>query len=234
MLEVISFGPMGYGDELARGLGLTLALAAASFAVALVVGIALGPIAAKRKCRFCRWLWSGLATVFMGIPELLIILFVYYNLPFIVSGVFGVSLDIGPFTAGVIALGATIGIYSAEVVRGAILNIPQGQIEAGQALGLRKLHLWRLVLLPQVIRLALPGLSNNAILTLKSTALVSLIGLRDFVGMANIAARNTFEPFLFFFVIGIVYIFLGWAVRLISKFLERQYDFDSRRGGVAP
>ena len=108
--------------------------------------------------------------------------------------------------------------YTGEVVRGAVSNVPAGQFEAARALGVGTFHLWRLVVIPQAFRLALPGLTNIWLILLKDTALVSLVGLEDIVRVANIAAGTTQEPFLFYIVAMLAFVAVaGLSMMAVHK-----------------
>lgn len=198
-MELLSLGAQGYGDELLWGLALTLFLALTSFFLSCVLGLAFGSIAVSRR-RLARGFWKVYTSITMGVPSILVIFFVYFNLPFLLRSVLGVEVEISSLTAGIVALTLVYAAYTGEVVRGAVSNVPAGQFEAARALGVQTFHLWRLIIVPQAVRLALPGLANIWLILLKDTALVSLVGLEDIVRVANIAAGTTQEPFLFYIV----------------------------------
>ena len=115
-------------------------------------------------------------------------------------------VDINAFAAGTVTLGFIFGAYLTETFRGAILSIPRGQIEAGHAMGLSRGQVLRDIVLPQMIRHAIPGFTNNWLVLLKATALVSIIGLDDMVHRASLASAATREPFTFYALIGAIYL----------------------------
>ena len=198
-MEVLGFGSEGYGDELLWGLALTLSLALASFLLSCILGLAFGFIARSRR-PLARAFWRAYTSVMMGVPSVLVICFIYFNLPFLLGSVLAINVEVTALTAGIVALTLVYAAYAGEVVRGAVSNVPVGQFEAARALGVPTFPLWRLIVIPQALRLALPGLSNIWLILLKDTALVSLVGLEDIVRVANIAAGTTQEPFLFYIV----------------------------------
>jgi His/Glu/Gln/Arg/opine family amino acid ABC transporter permease subunit len=214
-MEPLSFGAAGWGDELAEGAALTLALAVG----ALLVGVPLGLLgAAMRLSRFAiiANVAAAYVAVMRGVPELLIVLLVYYGGGFAwqaVLGWFGYVgyAEIDAFAAGVTALGVVFGAFATEVFRGAFLAVPAGQIEAARALGMHRFAVFRLVLLPQAWRLALPGLGNLWLVLLKDTALVSVIALNELTRMTTIAVGATKQPFTFYFAACAIYLALTLA-----------------------
>jgi polar amino acid transport system permease protein len=157
----------------------------------------------------------------MGVPSILIVFFLYFNAPGLLKSAFNLRVDVTPFVAGVSALAIVYAAYIGEAVRGAVLNIPRGQWDVAHALGLKNLSMWWLVILPQIWRIALPGVTNVWMTTLKDTALVSLVGLTDLVRMADIAAAATQEPFLFYVVAGLVFVVFSGLTMAGSVRLER-------------
>ena len=161
-----------------------------------------------------------------GVPELLWVLLIYYGS---VSSVQALGemigkpgLEMSPFAAGVLALGLCFGSFDTDVFCGALLSIPRGQREAGLALGLsRKRILWQLVL-PQMWRVALPGLGNLYMILMKDTALVSVIGLNEVMRQAQIAVTASKQPFTFFMVAAIIYLSLTVLSMLVLQWFERR------------
>ena len=219
-MELLNFDDTGYGDELLAGVFITIRLALLSFLLALILGVVLGFVALAKN-RLLQAFWRTYASVFMGVPSILIVFFLYFNAPGLLKSAFNLRVDVTPFVAGVSALAIVYAAYVGEAVRGAVLNIPRGQWDAAHALGLRNLSMWWLVILPQIWRIALPGVTNIWMTTLKDTALVSLVGLTDLVRMADIAAAATQEPFLFYVVAGLVFVMFSGLTMAGSVRLER-------------
>lgn len=219
-MELLNFDDTGYGDELLAGVFITIRLALLSFLLALILGVVLGFVALAKN-RLLQAFWRTYASVFMGVPSILIVFFLYFNAPGLLKSAFNLRVDVTPFVAGVSALAIVYAAYIGEAVRGAVLNIPRGQWDAAHALGLRNLSMWWLVILPQIWRIALPGVTNIWMTTLKDTALVSLVGLTDLVRMADIAAAATQEPFLFYVVAGLVFVVFSGLTMAGSVRLER-------------
>ena len=168
------------------------------------------------------------ATLVRGVPELVLMLLVFYGGQGLVGGALEAlglpPVEIDQFMAGVFTLGFIYGAYLSETFRGALLGVPPGQWEAGLAYGMgRGRVFWRLIL-PQAARLALPGLTNNWLVLLKSTALVSIIGLSDLVKAAQNAGKSTSEPLYFLILAGLVYLVITTLSNRIFKRLERRYN----------
>jgi His/Glu/Gln/Arg/opine family amino acid ABC transporter permease subunit len=225
MEDIIAAGPL-----LAQGFGVTLALAALSLALATVLG-ALGAAAKLGGGRIARGFAEIYTLVFRGVPELVIILIVYFvgqRLVNAAAGAVGLEgVDVSTFGAGVLALGLTYGAYLTETFRGAYRAIPVGQIEAARAFGLgRGRTLWRIVA-PQLMRFALPGFTNIWQVLAKATAVVSVIGLNDLVGLAVKIGRRERDPFTFLLVVLIAYLAItavsGWALNRAEKRLARGF-----------
>lgn len=215
-----------YSPLLARGAVVTIALALASLALATVLGglAAAGRIAGGSISRGAVLVYTSIVR---GVPDLVMILLIYFGgqrlLNVIVTGMGFETVALSPFWAGVIAIGFIYGAYLAETFRGAYMTIPKGQIEAGQALGLRGIPLVGRVIIPQLIRFALPGYGNVWQVLVKSTAVVSVIGLEDLVGLANDAGKTAREPFLFLSAVMLVYLAITWASTNTLALMERRY-----------
>lgn len=211
-LDLLSFGPGGWGDELAEGTWLTVRLALATLPVGLVVGflIALAKNSSEPSLRAAANVYT---TIFRGVPELLTLFIVYYGGQVLLQALVGLFTDtyveVSGFFAGLIALGLVFSAFSSEVFLSALRGISAGQYEAAAALGLSRFAAMRLVILPQLIRLALPGLSNLWLVLLKDTALVSVIALDDLLRKTNVAVGSTKEPFLFYLVACLIYLALS-------------------------
>ena len=137
-------------------------------------------------------------------------------------------IDISPFIAGVLTIGFIFGAYMAETFRGAILAIDRGQLEAAAAYGMTPAQVFRRVLFPQMVRHALPGFGNNWLVLLKTTALVSVIGLDDMVRKAGLAAGTTQLPFTFYMAVALIFlVFTAFSTTLL-KWAERHYAIQTR------
>ncbi|MFT5721527.1 MAG: His/Glu/Gln/Arg/opine family amino acid ABC transporter permease subunit [Motiliproteus sp.] len=219
----------GFGDQLLAGTWVTLQLALCSLSLGLVFGLT-GAAAKLSGFAPARALATFYTSLIRGIPELLTVLIIYFGATTVLMAIasnFGYEeyIEISPFIAGVIALSLTFGAYSTEVLRGAMLAIPKGQSEAAEALGMSSLRIFFRITLPQVWRLALPGLGNLFLVLLKDTALVSVIGLEDIMRKANVAVGFTKEPFLFYMTAAAIYLVLTVITMLVIHWLERRANY---------
>jgi His/Glu/Gln/Arg/opine family amino acid ABC transporter permease subunit len=209
---------VGYFQQLASGAVITIELAVSSYLLALASGTVVGLVTLSHN-----WLiqavWRVYASVIMGVPSLLVIFLFYYSGSAVLEGV----IDITPFAAGLAALVVVYTVYIAELVRGAVRNVPRGQFEASAALAIRPLAAWRHVILPQAIRLALAGLITIWMVMLKDTALVSLAGLNDLVAHAKTAAGATKEPFIYFIIASLFFVIFSALTLRASAWLERRF-----------
>ena len=227
----MNFDLYGFGPALAAGTLMTIKLALSALCLGLVLGL-LGALAKTSPYKPLQWLGGTYSTIVRGIPELLWVLLIYFgtvNALRALGEYLGVgSLELNPFAAGTIALGICFGAYATEVFRGAILAIPKGHREAGQALGMSKPRIfWRLIL-PQMWRIALPGLGNLFMILMKDTALVSVIGLEEIMRRSQIAVTASKEPFTFYMVAAFIYLGLTVLAMIGMHFLEKR----SSRGFV--
>jgi len=217
----------GYFSAILGGLWVTLSVAAVSLATACLFGL-VGAVAKLSGSRTARLLAETYTTVIRGLPELVLMLFIFYGGQIMLNALAESQgwgyIDVPPFTAGVLTIGFIFGAYLTETFRGAILAIPRGQIEAAQAYGLSKAKVLTRIVLPQMVRHAIPGFSNNWLVMVKATALVSIIGLDDMVHRANLAASATREPFTFFVVIALIYLAITTVSIFLLSRLERRYS----------
>lgn len=206
-------------DYIATVLGagwISLQLAFLSLALAVVLGL-LGALCKRSGSRVLRFSAGLYTTVVRGVPDLVLMLLVFYSLPALLnqwleSTGSTYTIEFSPFSAGCVTLGLIFGAYMTETFRGALQGIPHGQIEAAHAYGLGRMRTWRSIVLPQMIRLALPGFTNNWLVLVKATALVSLLGLQDIMFRARGAAEATGKPFTFYLLAGSFYL----AITVVS------------------
>jgi His/Glu/Gln/Arg/opine family amino acid ABC transporter permease subunit len=215
-----------YAPLLASGALVTIALALLALALATALG-ALGAAAKLGGGKLARAAAFSYTTIVRGIPDLVLLLLVYFGGQRLLNAVlsaFGTGpVSISAFWAGVLAIGFIYGAYLTETFRGAYLTIPPGQVEAAKALGMHSLALHWTVTLPQLLRFALPGYANVWQVLVKSTAVVSVIGLEDLVGLANDAGKTVREPFVFFSAVLLVYLAITWFSTMVFGWLEARH-----------
>ncbi|MFJ4457654.1 ABC transporter permease [Pseudomonas sp. NPDC089392] len=218
----------GYGAVILDGAWLTLQLALSSMALAIVLGL-IGVALRLSPVRWLAWLGDLYSTVIRGIPDLVLILLIFYGGQDIINRVapllgYEDYIDLNPLIAGIGTLGFIFGAYLSETFRGAFLGIPKGQGEAGVAYGMSPRQVFFRIQVPQMIRLAIPGFTNNWLVLTKATALISVVGLQDMMFKAKQAADATREPFTFFLAVAALYLVLTSVSLLALKYLERRYS----------
>lgn len=231
MLELFAYGDTGWGDELLKGFGVTIALAVVTLPIGIFLGF-LAAMASMARNGTLRWIGIGYTTVFRGVPELLTLFTVYNGAALILNRLAKMAnpdagfVELSPFVAGVVSLSLVFGAFAAEVLRGAFQALDKGQVEAGLAVGMRQSDVFRRVKLPQVWRFALPGLGNLWVNLVKDTALVSIISLDDLMRMTSVAVGFTKKPFTFFLAACLAY----WAVCALSEIVAARLEARANRG----
>jgi len=223
----------GYGHLLIDGALVTLSVGVAAMAAALALGI-LGALARLSPSPVLRGLGATYATVIRGIPELVLMLLVYYGgtllLQWLLSlGGGDVRVDLNAFLAGTLVIGFVYGAYATEIFRGAFLAIPRGQVEAAQAFGMSKGQVFFRIKLPQAWRLAIPGLGNLWLTLLKATSITSVIGLTELARQADLIKAPTKMPFTVFFVACLLYLAMTAVSDVVRIRAERWASSGFRR-----
>tara|TARA_Y100000817_G_scaffold307362_1_gene293739 strand:- start:896 stop:1588 length:693 start_codon:yes stop_codon:yes gene_type:complete len=227
-MELLYFGQKGWGDELFYAFLMTIAVSIAAFAVGIVLSIIFTPLKFS-KSKILNFISNFYTTVIRGVPELLIIYLFFFGgsgAVMFVASIFGYNeyIEINAFITGSLAIGMISGAYSTEVFRGAIQSIEKGQFEACKVLGLKKYLYFLKIILPQMLRLAIPNLSNVWQLTLKDTALISVTGLVEIMRQSYIAAGSTRDPLFFYSFAAFLYLILTFiSMKIINK-LEKKYS----------
>ena len=222
----------GFLPSLIEGAGTTLAVAICSLVVAVLLGLA-GALMKLSHSRLLQSTATVYTTLIRGVPDLVLMLLIFYGGQLAINEVapsFGFTevIDINPFVAGVATIGFIFGAYLTETFRGAIMAIPPGQREAGIAYGMTSRQVFRRIVFPQMVRFALPGFTNNWLVLVKSTALVSVIGLSDMMSRAGLAAGATREPFTFYLTAALLYLAITTVSVVILRELERRYSIGVR------
>jgi len=229
----LAYGPTGWGDELLYGAWLTIAISFCSYAIGLALGL-LGALAKRSERRLPRAIAWFYTTVVRAVPELLLILLIYYtSTSAIRSLVVGLGIanefEVNSFLAACLALGIVQGAYSTEVFRGAILSLGAGQPEAAKSLGLSNWLTFRLVIFPQMIRSALPALGNLWLVVLKESSLISVVGYSEVLFTAKTAAGSTHRYLYFFTVAAFGFLILTLLSTSLFQALEDRAGKHLRR-----
>ncbi|MNH90114.1 Histidine transport system permease protein HisQ [compost metagenome] len=230
-LGLSAFSLKGFGPLLMEGTWMTIKLSAMSLLVAVLLGL-LGASAKLSKVKLLRLVAQCYTTLIRGVPDLVLMLLIFYSLQTWLTSLTDYMeweyIEINPFSAGVLTLGFIYGAYFTETFRGAILAVPRGQVEAATAYGLKRGQRFRIVVFPQMMRFALPGIGNNWMVMLKATALVSIIGLADLVKAAQDAGKSTYQLFYFLVLAALIYLLITSASNFILRWLERRYAAGAR------
>jgi polar amino acid transport system permease protein len=224
MLDLLRLSPPGWGGALLAGAVVTLEIAALSFAVGLVLGL-FGAAAKLSGNRILFWIAETYTTLVRAIPELLLIVVLFYAGSGAIAALFlfaGMEhFEVSGFAAAVGVLGIVQGAYQTEVLRGAIIAIPYGEIEAARAFGMSPTLRLRRVTFPAMLPVALPGLGNLWMVLLKDTALISVVGFSELLYVGKQAAGSTKHYFLFYLAVGAIYLAMTLGSNLVLTVFER-------------
>jgi arginine/ornithine transport system permease protein len=243
----------GYGPSIFNGAIITIQLALFSLVIAVILGLVTA-VARYSGGKLASTLAVSYTSLVRGVPDLVLMMLMYFGLQvglnsfsewlyelhenYAINDFYlahgwttlstfyddGLYINIDEFNAGVLTIGFIFGAYMAETFRGALLSVDKGQIEAATAYGMSEWRIFRRVMFPQMMRFALPGIGNNWLVLVKTTALVSVIGLSDMVKLAKEAAMTTYQPFVFFIPVALVYLAITTVSEIALKYLERHYS----------
>jgi len=232
-LDLLRYGDKGWGDELLAGTLLTLQISFCGYLIGLGLGLlgAWGKLSGNRTSFLISETYT---TLVRAVPELLLILLLYYSGSEAIARVLaligqGEQIQVNGFAAAVATLGFVQGAYSTEVLRGAILSVPKGQMEAAKAYGMPAVLRFRRILFPLMFRYALPGLNNLWVNILKDSSLISVVGLSELVFTSKTAASGTKHYFFFYTVAGLVFMVLTTLSNVGVGVLERRVNRGVRR-----
>ncbi len=227
-MELLLFGETGWGDELLIATLMTLAVSITAMLIGFVFALIFTPLKLSKN-KFLNLIANFYTTVIRGVPELLVIYLFFFggsSAIMFVASIFGYNdyIEINAFLTGAFSIGIISGAYSTEVFRGAIQSIDKGQFEASNVLGFNKVTRFFKIILPQMLRLSIPNLSNVWQITLKDTSLISVTGLVEIMRQSYIAAGSTRDPLLFYSVAAVLYLMLTFlSMKFINK-MEIKYN----------
>lgn len=229
IFDLLSPSPPGWGGNLLRGLLASVQIALGAFGLGLLLGTG-GAYGKLYGGPVVRDLLEIYTTVVRAVPELVLILLLYYAGTDLINRALTAigygPVDISGLVAGIVTLGFVQGAYATEVLRGAILAVPQGQIEAARAYGMPPWLLMRRITLPAMLPFAIPGLANLWLIATKDTALLAVVGFNELTLATRQAAGTTKAYFTFFMAAGVLYLLLT----LFSDVIIRRVERWSRRG----
>ena len=227
-MDLLAFGKTGWGDELFYATLMTIAVSITAMLIGFLFAAVFTPLKLS-KHKSLNLIGNFYTTVIRGVPELLVIYLFFFggsSVIMYVASIFGYFeyIEINAFTTGSLAIGIISGAYSTEVFRGAIQSIDKGQFEAAKVLGISKFGQFYKIIMPQMLRLAIPNLSNVWQITLKDTSLISVTGLVEIMRQSYIAAGSTRDPLFFYSFAAVLYLLLTFlSMKLINK-LEVKYS----------
>lgn len=241
----------GYESAIVDGALITLQVALLSLLLAVFLGL-LGALAKMAPYRWARSIATLYTTIVRGIPDLVLMMLLFFGGQMLLNnGLYASNewinewmtnsnpdhewvsylpdyIEISPFIAGVLTIGFIFGAYMAETFRGAIMAVDRGELEAAKAYGMSGMMAFRRILFPQMIRHALPGFGNNWLVLLKTTALVSIIGLEDMVRVSSMAAGTTKMPFTFYMTVACIFLFFTAVSTGVLTLIERKFSIHMR------
>ncbi|EHT4941396.1 arginine ABC transporter permease ArtQ [Vibrio vulnificus] len=213
----------GYSLSLAQASWMTIQLALVSLAVGLVLAVVFAGGEMTRH-PLVKWPTTALVTVLRGLPELLVVLFIYFGSTQVLFLLTGDFIEVSPFLSGVIALSLIFASYASQTIRGALKAVNKGQREAASALGMSKSRTFFRIVLPQAVRHALPGLTNQWLVLLKDTALVSLIGVTDLLKQAQLTSAATHEAFTWYATAAAIYLVITLVTQRAVKIIDAKFS----------
>ena len=221
-MELLAFGNTGWGDELFIATLMTVAVSITAMVIGFIFALIFTPLKLS-KYKFLNYIANFYTTIIRGVPELLVIYLFFFGgsgAIMYVASIFGYNeyIEINAFLTGAFSIGIISGDYSTEVFRGALQSIDKGQFEASNVLGFNKIIRFYKIILPQMLRLSIPNLSNVWQITLKDTSLISVTGLVEIMRQSYIAAGSTRDPLFFYTFAAILYLLLTF---LSMKFINR-------------
>ena len=217
-----------FSRALQEGVVMTVSLTIVSFAFGLLIGLGVALMRGSRNpvLRGAGWTYIWL---FRALPTLILLFLVWFALPQLVPALKGPDFE--PFYAAAIALSVNEGAYAAEIIRGGLLSIDDGQRLAARALGMPPRSVFRRVVAPQVIRVITPALSNDFITLLKITSLAYAVSLRELMTMAQIQVATSFQYAEWYGAAAVYYLVLVSIFMLVQSRFERRYVWASQRRG---
>ena len=227
-MGLLAFGDNGWGDELFFATLMTLAVAITAMFIGFIFSLIFTPLKITNN-KILNFIGNFYTTVIRGVPELLVIYLFFFGgsaAVMFVGKIFGYGgyIEINAFITGAFSIGIISGAYSTEVFRGAIQSIDKGQFEACKVLGLNKYIYSFKIVIPQMLRLAIPNLNNVWQITLKDTSLISVTGLVEIMRQSYVAAGSTRDPLFFYSFAALLYLILTFFSMKIFNKLEQNYN----------
>lgn len=221
-----SSGLLDWTGAILNGALVTIQIAVAAYLIGLVLGL-LGATAKLSGSRALKGLATGYTTIVRAVPELLLIIILYYSGQEALNALLRWlevegTYDISGFAAAIAVLAVVEGAYLTEIFRGAIVAIPRGHIEAADAFGMTRRQRFRRIVLPEMLPNALGGMSNIWLVLVKDTALVSVVGFQELFFTTQQAAASTRSYFIFYAAAGVIYLLMTMTSNVFFNRVERR------------
>ncbi|HCE3311215.1 arginine ABC transporter permease ArtQ [Vibrio parahaemolyticus] len=220
----------GYSLSLVQASWMTVQLAFTSLLVGLILAVVFASGEMSRRV-FVKWPTTAFVTVVRGLPEILVVLFIYFGSTQVLFLITGDFIEVSPFLSGVVALSLIFASYASQTLRGALKAVGRGQREAASALGISQSHAFVRIVLPQAVRHALPGLTNQWLVLLKDTALVSLIGVTDLLKQAQLTSAATHEAFTWYATAAAIYLVITLITQRAVKEIDKKFSIQGMSMG---
>ncbi|MCS0197725.1 arginine ABC transporter permease ArtQ [Vibrio alginolyticus] len=220
----------GYSLSLVQASWMTAQLAFTSLLVGLILAVVFASGEMSRRV-FIKWPMTAFVTIVRGLPEILVVLFIYFGSTQVLFLITGDFIEVSPFLSGVVALSLIFASYASQTLRGALKAVGRGQREAASALGISQAHAFVRIVLPQAVRHALPGLTNQWLVLLKDTALVSLIGVTDLLKQAQLTSAATHEAFTWYATAAAIYLGITLITQRAVKLIDKKFSIQGMSMG---
>ncbi|OHY96425.1 ABC transporter [Vibrio rotiferianus] len=220
----------GYSLSLVQASWMTVQLAFTSLLVGLILAVVFASGEMSRRV-FVKWPMTAFVTIVRGLPEILVVLFIYFGSTQVLFLITGDFIEVSPFLSGVVALSLIFASYASQTLRGALKAVGRGQREAASALGISSAHAFVRIVLPQAVRHALPGLTNQWLVLLKDTALVSLIGVTDLLKQAQLTSAATHEAFTWYATAAAIYLGITLITQRAVKLIDKKFSIQGMSMG---
>ncbi|WP_417696978.1 amino acid ABC transporter permease [Psychromonas sp.] len=208
-----------YIFTLLKGVLITLEVSISSFGIGLIMALFMAPLSIYGS-RYIQLAIKIYVDIFRGLPELLIIFFFFYGGTVALTNISGSYFEVSALAAGIGALAIVASAYLTEILRAALLSLDKGQLEASYAFGFTPLQTFRLIVLPQSIKLAAPGMANQWLVSLKESALVSVIGLEELMRVTVVSAGSTQQHLLFYTIAAALYLLISYISQVIINSMQ--------------
>ena len=212
---------------LLEGIQMTILISLISILIGVVIGF-VSCIMGMSKNIILRGISAVYIWIIRGTPMIVQAFIVYFGMPQLVQKLIDPSFRIEAFAAGVITLSLNAGAYLSEIFRGGITAVPKGQTEAARSLGLGSARTMFKIVLPQALKVAIPSMVNQFIITVKDTSILSIIGLADIVNKAKVYVGKSYQFFATYILVAVYYLVVISILMVVSRYLEKKINYERK------